>query len=106
MAYLPWGSTWCSPEVLVIKYINTAEAKKSSIVCIVPLFCCLSGVVYLQYGDEIKRAMLPAGMEGLQQVQTLFHETFSDKIKNNDNRKTIYIKDNSCGVFYELDNVR
>lgn len=86
--------------------INTAEGKKSVIVFIVPLFCCLSGVVYLQYGDEIKRAMLPAGMEGLQQVQTLFNQTFSDKIKNSDNRKTIYIKDNSCGVFYELDNVR
>jgi len=70
------------------------------------IVCCLTGVVYLQYGDEIKRAMLPAGMEGLQQVQTLFNQTFSDKMKDNENRKTIYIKDNSCGVFYELDNVR
>ena len=88
------------------KMIDTTEVKKSAIISIVPLFCCLSGVVYLQYGDEIKRAMLPAGLEGLQQVQTLFNQTFSDKIKNSDNRKTIYIKDNSCGVFYELDNVR
>lgn len=64
------------------------------------------GVVYLQYGDEIKRAMLPAGLDDLQQVQSMFNQTFPDKIKNNaDNRKTIYIKDNSCGVFYELDNV-
>ncbi|XP_078376857.1 coiled-coil domain-containing protein CG32809-like isoform X2 [Oculina patagonica] len=63
------------------------------------------GVVYLQYGDEIKRAMLPAGLGGIDQVQSLFNQTFPDKIKNNDNRKTIYIKDNSCGVFYELDNV-
>ena len=69
-------------------------------------FCFLSGVVYLQFGDEIKRALLPVGLDGLQQVRHLFNQTFPDKIKNNgNNRKTIYIKDNSCGVFYELDNV-
>ena len=66
----------------------------------------LLGVVYLQFGDEIKRAMLPAGLEDMSQVQSLFSQTFPDKVKNNGaNRKTIYIKDNSCGVFYELDNV-
>ena len=65
------------------------------------------GVVYLQYGDEIKRAMLPAGLQDMSQVQTLFTQTFPDKVKRSgDNRKTIYIKDNSCGVFYELDSVR
>ena len=64
------------------------------------------GVVYLQYGDEIKRAMLPAGLQDMSQVQTLFAQTFPDKVKRSgDNRKTIYIKDNSCGVFYELDSV-
>ncbi|XP_068715447.1 coiled-coil domain-containing protein AGAP005037-like isoform X2 [Montipora foliosa] len=64
------------------------------------------GVVYLQFGDEIKRAMLPAGLDDMSQVQTLFNQTFSDKIKEHGgNRRTIYIKDNSCGVFYELDNV-
>ena len=62
------------------------------------------GVVYLQYGDEIKRAMIPAGLQDMSQVQTLFAQTFPDKVKRSgDNRKTIYIKDNSCGVFYELD---
>ena len=66
----------------------------------------LSGVVYLQFGDEIKRAMLPAGLEDMTQVHTLFSQTFPDKAKNSGaNRNTIYIKDNSCGVFYELDNV-
>ena len=71
-------------------------------------FSCFffSGVVYLQYGDEIKRAMLPAGLQDMSQVQTLFTQTFPDKVKRSgDNRKTIYIKDNSCGVFYELDSV-
>lgn len=64
------------------------------------------GVVYLQFGDEIKRAMLPAGLGDMSQVQTLFNQTFPDKIKDHGaNRRTIYIKDNSCGVFYELDNV-
>ncbi|XP_074623025.1 uncharacterized protein LOC141881206 isoform X5 [Acropora palmata] len=64
------------------------------------------GVVYLQFGDEIKRAMLPAGLGDMSQVQTLFNQTFPDKIKDHSaNRRTIYIKDNSCGVFYELDNV-
>lgn len=64
------------------------------------------GVVYLQFGDEIKRAMLPAGLEDMSQVQTLFNQTFPDKTKGSAaNRRTIYIKDNSCGVFYELDNV-
>ena len=64
------------------------------------------GVVYLQYGDEIKRAMLPTGLQDMSQVQTLFAQTFPDKVKRSgDNRKTIYIKDNSCGVFYELDSV-
>lgn len=64
------------------------------------------GVVYLQFGDEIKRAMLPAGLQDMSQVQTLFAQTFPDKVKRSgDNRKTIYIKDNSCGVFYELDSV-
>lgn len=67
----------------------------------------LAGVVYLQFGDEIKRAMLPAGLDDMSQVQTLFNQTFPDKIKDHGvNRRTIYIKDNSCGVFYELDNVR
>ena len=79
----------------------------------IPLFLIIfftvfffSGVVYLQYGDEIKRAMLPAGLQDMSQVQTLFTQTFPDKVKRSgDNRKTIYIKDNSCGVFYELDSV-
>lgn len=50
--------------------------------------------------------MLPAGLQDMSQVQTLFAQTFPDKVKRSvDNRKTIYIKDNSCGVFYELDSV-
>ena len=74
--------------------------------CYVP-FVSILGVIYLQYGDEIKRAMLPSDMSNVEQVRGLFERTFPDKFSDrNNNRKTIYIKDASCGIFYELDDVK
>lgn len=70
-------------------------------------FFPFAGVIYLQYGDEIKRAMLPGGMSNVEQVRDLFERSFPDKFHDrNNNRKTIYIKDTSCGIFYELDDVK
>lgn len=68
---------------------------------------CPSGVIYLQYGDEIRRAMIPTNMNKIDQVHNLFENTFTEKFKRepNNNRKTIYIKDSSCGIFYELEDV-
>lgn len=67
----------------------------------------LIGVIYLQLGDEIRRAMIPNNMNKVDQVHNLFENTFTDKYKRetNNNRKTIYIKDASCGIFYELEDV-
>ncbi|EDO44771.1 predicted protein [Nematostella vectensis] len=67
------------------------------------------GVVYLQLGDEIKRAMIPKNLDGVDEVRGLFKSAFTEKyqneVNNNSKRKTIYIKDPTCGIFYELDDV-
>ncbi|XP_031568226.1 coiled-coil domain-containing protein CG32809-like isoform X3 [Actinia tenebrosa] len=65
------------------------------------------GVIYLQLGDEIRRAMIPTNLNKVDQVHSLFENTFTEKFKreHNNNRKTIYIKDPSCGIFYELEDV-
>lgn len=52
--------------------------------------------------------MIPTNLNKVDQVQNLFENTFTEKFRreNNNNRKTIYIKDPSCGIFYELEDVR
>lgn len=62
----------------------------------------------MQLGEEIRRAMIPTNLNKVDQVQNLFENTFTEKFRreNNNNRKTIYIKDPSCGIFYELEDVR
>jgi hypothetical protein len=68
----------------------------------------LSGLVFLVYRDETKRALLPNEITCLDTVKALFVRSFPKQLTfeylNSTSRK-IYILDDTTGMYYELENV-
>lgn len=68
-----------------------------------------SGLVFLQYRNETKRALLPNEITSIDTVRALFVRSFPRQLSMNylegPNVK-IYIHDSSKDMFYELEDVR
>ncbi|XP_066260130.1 coiled-coil domain-containing protein CG32809 isoform X12 [Euwallacea similis] len=74
-----------------------------------PLGCFSSGLVFLQYRNETKRALLPNEITSIDTVKALFVRSFPKQLTmeylDSPNVK-IYIHDSSKDMFYELEDLR
>lgn len=69
---------------------------------------CVSGVLYLQYGQETMQVKMPAEINSLDFVYALFATAFPHltmKMLQSPNMG-IYIKDINHNVYYDMDDVR
>lgn len=69
----------------------------------------VSGLVFLQYRNETKRALLPNEITSIDTVKALFVRSFSKQLTMEylDNAQVkIYIHDSSKDMFYELEDLR
>ena len=75
------------------------------------MICCaqFAGLVFLQYRNETKRALLPNEITTLDTVRALFVRSFANQLNMEylDSRNVrIYIHDSSKNMFYELEDLR
>lgn len=71
-------------------------------------FSC-SGLVFLQYGNETKRALLPNEITSIDTVKALFVRSFPKQLTMqymDSPVVKIYIHDSSNNMFYELEDLR
>lgn len=70
----------------------------------------ISGLVFLIFGDETKRGLLPNEVTQLDTVRALFVRSFPDKLSmqlfESRPQLKIYIQDQKSGVFYQLEDLR
>ena len=68
---------------------------------------CFTGVLFLQYKDEIKRVNMPKSISSLDTLKALFVTSFPGKLSmvRIDERGLIYIKDKDADIFYELEDL-
>lgn len=69
----------------------------------------LSGVLYLQYGDDTKQIRMPNEITSLDTVRALFVSAFPQQLsmKTLESPSTaIYVKDDMRNMYYELSDVR
>lgn len=70
----------------------------------------MPGLVFLQYGTETKRALLPNEITTLDTVRALFVRSFSHQLTmeylTEARNVRIYIHDTAQDVFYELEDLR
>lgn len=71
--------------------------------------CAVSGVLYLQYGEETKQVRMPAEISDQDTLRdlfvTAFPHQFTMKMLQSPNM-AIYIKDTSRNVYYDLEDTR
>lgn len=73
------------------------------------LYLSLSGVLYLQYGDDTKQIRMPNEITTVDTVQALFVSAFPQQLsmKMLESPSTaIYVKDDMRNMYYELSDVR
>ena len=69
----------------------------------------LAGVVFLQYGSETKRALLPNEITSLYTVKALFVRSFPRQLNMeylDSPACKIYILDSSRDMFYDMEDLR
>lgn len=80
-----------------------------------PMFCLTdgglvpAGVVFLQYGSETKRALLPNEITSLDTVKALFVRSFPRQLNMeylDSGSCRIYILDSAQDVFYDMEDLR
>lgn len=70
---------------------------------------CFSGLVFLQYRNETKRALLPNEITSIDTVKALFVRSFPKQLTMeylDSPQVKIYIHDSSKDMFYELEDLR
>ena len=71
--------------------------------------CAVSGVLYLQYGEETKQVRMPAEISGQDTLRALFVTAFPHQLTMKmlqSPSMAIYIKDTSRNVYYDLEDIR
>ena len=71
--------------------------------------CAVSGVLYLQYGEETKQVRMPAEISGQDTLRALFVTAFPHQLTMKmlqSPNMAIYIKDTSRNVYYDLEDIR
>ncbi|VDK60625.1 unnamed protein product [Gongylonema pulchrum] len=69
----------------------------------------MTGVVYLELNDEVKRALLPPSVNSIDTVRALFLRSFPQLTSQylSSPHVKIYIQESSKGqLFYELDDLK
>jgi hypothetical protein len=69
----------------------------------------ISGLVFLQYSDEVKRALLPAELNSISDIKALFTRSFAGLGQDylDSPHVKIYIQEpGKSELFYELDDLR
>lgn len=81
----------------------------SNRILVIVLHFLISGLVFLQYRNETKRALLPNEITSIDTVKALFVRSFPKQLSMeylDSPQVKIYIHDSSKDVFYELEDVR
>ncbi|GAA6230079.1 sickle tail protein homolog [Lates japonicus] len=67
------------------------------------------GVLYLQYGEETKQVRMPAEISSQDALRALFVTAFPHQLTMKmlqSSKMAIYIKDSSCNVYYDVEDIR
>lgn len=96
---------------LCVNYSNICDlgvCEGGSVTWCVWLQCC-AGLVFLQYRNETKRALLPNEITSIDTVKALFVRSFPKQLTMeylDSPHVKIYIHDSSKDMFYELEDLR
>lgn len=88
-------------------YYNTVDFSQIRVhlLCL----CALSGVLYLQYGEETKQIRMPTDISTQDALRALFVTAFPHQLTMKmlqSPNMAIYIKDTGRNVYYDLEDIR
>lgn len=74
-----------------------------------PSSCVVSGVLFLQYGEETKQVWVPTEISNQDALRALFVTAFPQQLTMKmlqSPNMAIYIKDTTRNVYYDLEDIR
>nr|CAD7407545.1 unnamed protein product [Timema poppensis] len=86
-----------------------AATQQRTVTLTLVIGACVAGLVFLQYRNETKRALLPNEITSIDTVKALFVRSFPKQLTMeylDSPHVKIYIHDSSKDMFYELEDLR
>lgn len=90
------------------QYYHTVQSHLKRLKSSLPV-CVVSGVLYLQYGEETKQVRMPARISSQDTLRALFVTAFPHQLTMNmlhSPNMAIYVKDASRNIYYDLQDIR